>query len=139
MGTDIHVYLAKHNSENEWERIILYTKDNKEVSVYSNRNYELFDLLKESVWTYGIPIRRKFLSEEMKEIYDKDKQNGCFDFMESTFADIKNYLNMFPTVKDYNEDEDKYIDKSNPVQDFLIIYVCIFILRNLYGWVLILK
>ena len=50
MGEDIHIKIIKRNKDtNNWEEILLFNKDNEKIPIYQERNYNMFDILKDLI------------------------------------------------------------------------------------------
>ena len=134
MGTDIHVKVAKYNSEtNLYEELQLFRKrkpgekeykivegvaielpwtDYKEIYIDAGRNYEMMDGMKggdeKDGYGYFPWTSISFASLESsfaEKIKEKQSTAGYFDFYEITLADMYNYTYTHPTVVDYDSKE----------------------------------
>ncbi len=148
MGKDIHIKICKYNIEtNLFEKVSLFrlrgeyeqhdydaegksipvTSPYIEVPVYDGRDSELFEILSavtlDDDFGYfpSAPISISSLAPDLaKEVREKEKTLGYFDFREINLADMYNYLKDNPTVPDWDnwdEKEDSCKPKENPVSD----------------------
>lgn len=145
MGMDIHVELYEYNKEdNLFHRLAMYQPRKEEswyynaagvkqilpvgslksVSIYTARNQEMFDGMKDGDETDGygwfpwVDIAINSLDEESaKKIQEKSNLEGYFDFYELSLADMKIYCDQHKKVADYDAKEefwDKHWNKGAP-------------------------
>ena len=133
MGVDIHVHVLELDGQGTgtWEELKLFIQDKKskefkEVKPYEGRNSELFDIL--TLRTDGdfpaFSVSTANTSLNFVTEYKKYKgEIGYFHFHEANLADIKNYLNEHPVVRDYDKEAELSTDKNfwkpNPISYFL--------------------
>lgn len=122
MGKNIHVAIAIRNNETGfYDKIEIFNKKkDKYVSVnpYNACNHELFKLLEEDIpWSQ---LHTTFLEPSFaKEILEIKNTMGYFNFKETNFADLKNYLMLNPTILDYDNYGDEAVEKTNPLKFFI--------------------
>ena len=131
IGVDIHVHVLELDEQGTWQELKLFIQDKKskefkEVKSYDGRNHELFDIL--TLRADGdfpaFPISIANTSLNFVTEYKECKRDiGYFHFHEANLADIKNYLNEHPVVRDYDKEAELNTDKSlwkpNPIRYFL--------------------
>lgn len=139
MGKDIYVHVFKYNSEtNLYNELKIYTfNENKNeidnpppkvIPVYSGRDYKLFDILTNSNpddYTGYFPnsyININSYTENFKELIKEKEESQCFDFFETSFADVLNYIKDHSIILDKNSyewnDPDDHPIIDNPVKNF---------------------
>ena len=133
MGKDIHVRILKYNKEENLyyeQKLFIYNKNKKDyeyISPYWNRNYEMFNGMKDGdeIDGYGeFPwsslALNSYESEFKEEMMKKMKEIGYFDFFEISLAELKLYTLEHPVVTDYDtvNSEDfntNKLTKTNPI------------------------
>lgn len=155
MGMDIHVRIAKYNVEtNLYEELQLFRKrkpnekeydyktgeplpwnDFKKIHIWLGRNYEMFEGMRNGTTEDGygyFPWTSINLSSLESSFAEKIKKKmsceGMFDFKELTLADMYNYIYNHPTVVDYEEKEEDWVNwepgdpvpqKENPIKSVM--------------------
>lgn len=131
MGVNIHVHILELDEQGTWQELKLFVQDKKskefkEVKSYDGRNSELFDIL--TLRTDGdfpaFHVSTANTSLNFVTEYKRYKEDiYYFHFYEANLADIKNYLNEHPVVRDYDKEAKLNVTtphwKFNPVTDFL--------------------
>ena len=127
MGIDIHTIVAIYNEDtnlyNELtlKRVDTDTGELKDVYIYPYRNSEMFRAMQnEEEDKYGhFPargIRMNSLSEPLRKKIEEFKDtDGCYGFYEISLDSMKNYVEKYPTVKDYDTDK-PILMKTNPIK-----------------------
>ena len=129
MGVDIHTIVAIYNEDtnlyNELtlKRVDTDTGELKDVYIYPYRNSEMFRAMQnEEEDKYGhFPargIRINSLSEPLRKKIEEFKDtDGCYGFYEISLASMKNYVEKYPTVRDYDEKTwEPTLMKTNPIK-----------------------
>ena len=126
MGIDIHTHLCEYNPEdNLWYEIELYRKDKEEfkkVRIYDGRNYEMFDvMLNKEEDSFGsfpcIDISLISLEERLRKEIEEEKEY-CYGFKEISLSDLRYYLKEYPTVVDYEADEEEWDNYCKKIKDY---------------------
>lgn len=148
MGKDINVHILKYNYEtNLYEELKIYRKRTPKdyeyedsldgiennpyylIRPYTARNQSLFNILlnknDENKITDDFPCITPCFnsySAEFNTFLQEKAKTGCyFDFYETTFADVSNYLEQNPTIIDSDielEDPTLTVVRENPVVEF---------------------
>lgn len=132
MGVDIHTIVAVYNEDtNLYNELTLKRVDIngklRDVNIYSHRNTKMLNtemfraMQNEEEDYYGhFPargIRMNSLSEPLrKKIEEFKNMDGCYGFYEISLASMKNYVEKYPTVKDYDETDKSILMKTNPIK-----------------------
>ena len=126
MGVDIHTIVAIYDEgTNLYNELTLKRVDIngklRDVDIYPYRNSEMFRAMQnEEEDNYGhFPahgIRMNSLSEPLrKKIEEFKNMDGCYGFYEISLDSMKNYVEKYPTVKDYDTDK-PILMKTNPIK-----------------------
>lgn len=123
MGKDIHVHIVARK-ENHSMELILYDIYKEPVPVFPFRDSLLFDILSNKTYdaSYSRRIYMTDLPDYLQQLIKEDEQNFCYDFRETTLADLKICVNKYPKIKneDYDPDDptsERWID--NPLYNFI--------------------
>lgn len=128
MGRDITLYLTKLNRDTgKYDWIRLYRdRDGEKVlaPVYSGRNSELFNIMsnrsdEDIDLKTGCIVKASLDPELIKKIDEASEY--CYDFRETTLADMKIACYQTPLVRDYDS-EDEHAMKKNPLDE--LIHIC---------------
>ena len=113
MGEDIHIKIIKRNKDtNNWEEILLFNKDNEKIPIYQERNYNMFDILKD------LSISSSIVNKNLPETLQQEiKEAEGYHFSEVNLADLKLYLYNHQKVEDFYSDNEELID--NPIKNLI--------------------
>lgn len=147
MGVDINTIVAVYNEDtNLYNELTLKRVDIngklRDVDIYSYRNTEMFRAMQnEEEDNYGhFPardIRMNSLDEPLRKKIERFKDmDGCYGFREISLASMKNYVEKYPEVKDYDGTWETLEDvpmKTNPIK-YLFDTIQVFIdFADFYG------
>ena len=130
MGVDINTIVAVYNEDtNLYNELTLKRVDIngklRDVDIYPYRNTEMFRAMQnEEEDFYGhFPargIRMNSLSEPLrKKIEEFKNMDGCYGFYEISLASMKNYVEKYPTLKDYDETANPIKHLFDTIQVFI--------------------